>query len=67
MKKLICKIFGHIKTGERHQVFEFSDGMISWGTECPRCKTKLMCVKGYVPNDPEYVCSTELSNQNITF
>jgi len=64
MKKLICKILGHIKTGKQYSYFDFGDGTETWGTICPRCQKLLMCQKGNIPSDESYITCIELSGQS---
>ena len=62
--KLGCKLFGHKKTGKQYSYFNFEDGRESWGTICPRCGKLLMCVKGMILTQPDYITCIELLNQS---
>lgn len=61
MKKLICKILGHIKTGKQYCYFDI---LQTWVTVCPRCQKILMCRKVILPSDESYIASIELDDQS---
>ena len=61
MKKLLCRIFGHITDNKRRYRFRGSDVSLStWTTHCKNCGCGLFHAKGMVKNQPDYITTIKL-------